>query len=357
MAIAIFFLLGFGLTASENVSIGTPGGVHENAPYRDRFRDHVAHAFLSVRDHRVRRQRDRSRRHERLRADRPRDLGHRTATSCSAAFVGGLIVAWLGYLAIPLGMFAGSIMPWVDPETIGPQILAYYLWPFLLFAIPNIFLMSALLFALATTLRSMMASYIGAVVLVIGYLITTSILGPKIEYRDDLRAVRAAWHRRACGTATRYWTQSEMNSRLVDLAGTLLFNRVFAIVLGLLFLGFTLWRFSMTERAPSKRRLRKLAKREARAAKIAAVAPVARWRQRRCSRRPAVALDAIHDSAAGRGSPGADQPRPDRPDAVRDRQHRRCSCGSASRSTGRPDHPTLPATITGLTVGFSDRSC
>src|SRR4029453_19429596 len=33
VAIAIFFLLGFGLTASENVSIGTPGTVHENAPY------------------------------------------------------------------------------------------------------------------------------------------------------------------------------------------------------------------------------------------------------------------------------------------------------------------------------------
>ena len=33
VAIAIFFLLGFGITASENVSIGTPGAVHENAPY------------------------------------------------------------------------------------------------------------------------------------------------------------------------------------------------------------------------------------------------------------------------------------------------------------------------------------
>ena len=32
VAIAIFFLLGFGLTASENVQIGTGGGVHENAP-------------------------------------------------------------------------------------------------------------------------------------------------------------------------------------------------------------------------------------------------------------------------------------------------------------------------------------
>ncbi|MGH6706269.1 MAG: hypothetical protein ACREB1_05610, partial [Sphingomicrobium sp.] len=33
VSIAIFFLLGFGLSASENVSIGTPGAVHENAPY------------------------------------------------------------------------------------------------------------------------------------------------------------------------------------------------------------------------------------------------------------------------------------------------------------------------------------
>ena len=33
VAVAIFFLMGFGITASENVSIGTPGGVHENAPY------------------------------------------------------------------------------------------------------------------------------------------------------------------------------------------------------------------------------------------------------------------------------------------------------------------------------------
>jgi hypothetical protein len=33
VAIAIFFLLGFGLTASENVSIGTPGSVHENSPF------------------------------------------------------------------------------------------------------------------------------------------------------------------------------------------------------------------------------------------------------------------------------------------------------------------------------------
>ena len=350
VAIAIFFLLGFGLTASENVSIGTPGGVHQNAPFAIAFATtlltlfylFVITAFVAnaiVRD------------------DTSGFAPIVRATSVSARdivlgrFGGGLVVAWLGYLAVPLGMFAGSIMPWVDKETIGPQILGFYLWPFLLFAIPNILMMSALLFALATTLRSMMASYIGAVALVFGYLITTSILGPKVEYRH----IFARFEPLGVGAlrdTTRYWTQSEMNNKLVDLAGTVLFNRGLAIVLGLLFLGFTLWRFSMTERAPSKRRLRKLAKREARAAKVAAVAPLldggnviarevrpSRWTQfmtrlrvevRQVLTSPGLivlSLFAIGNTAV--------------------------FLWLGQSTYGTPEHPTLSATITGLMVGFS----
>ncbi|MGC1470893.1 MAG: hypothetical protein WA793_16065, partial [Sphingorhabdus sp.] len=33
VSLFLFFLLGFGVTASENVSMGTPGTVHENAPF------------------------------------------------------------------------------------------------------------------------------------------------------------------------------------------------------------------------------------------------------------------------------------------------------------------------------------
>ena len=268
VSIAIFFLLGFGLTASENVSIGTPGGVHENAPNAvavatsvfSLFYLFVITAFVAnaiVRD------------------DTSGFAPIVRATSVTARqivigrFLGGLIVALLGYLAIPVGMWAGSIMPWVDPETVGPQVAAYYFWPFLIFAIPNIFLMCAVLFALATLLRSMMAAYMSAIVLVMGYLITSSVFGPKIEYRETL----ARWEPLGTGAlqeATRYWTQSELNSRLVELSGAMLFNRVLAVVLGLLFLGLTLWRFSMTERAPSRRKLRRLAKRQAREASLAA---------------------------------------------------------------------------------------
>ena len=175
VAIAIFFLMGFGLTASANVSIGTPGGVHKNAANAIAFATaifslfyvFVVTAFVA---------------NAIIRDDASGFAPIVRATSVTARqilagrFLGGLLIAWLGYLALPLGMLMGSLMPWVDPETIGPQVFAYYGWPFLILALPNIFLLCAVLFSLATMLRSMMAAYIGAIVLVMGYLIITGIL-------------------------------------------------------------------------------------------------------------------------------------------------------------------------------------
>ena len=187
-------------------------------------------------------------------------------------FLGGVVIAWLGYLAVPLGMAIGAAMPWVDPETVGPQRLSYYAWNFAIFAIPNIFLTSAILFALATSLRSMMASYIGAVLLVMGYLVTSSIVGQKLEYRETFAKFEPLGTG-ALRETTRYWTQADLNSRLVDFSGPILFSRVLAVALGIAFLALTLWRFSMAERAPSKRKIRRLAKRQAKEAKAAALAP------------------------------------------------------------------------------------
>ena len=272
VSMAIFFLLGFGLTASENVSIGTPGTVHENSPFAIavatalfvQFYLFVTTAFVA---------------NALVRDDNSGFAPIVRATSVTAKqivlgrFMGGLFIAAVGYLAIPLGMLFGSLMPWVDPETLGPQKLEYYAWNFVLFGLPNVFLTSALLFGLATLTRSMMASYIGAVVLVMSYLITVSIVGQNIEYRDAF----ALWEplgNGAISEVTRYWTTSEMNGRLIPFEGVVLLNRLIAVGLGLLVLGFTLWRFRLTERAPSKRKIRKLAKRQEREARAAAIQPV-----------------------------------------------------------------------------------
>jgi ABC-2 type transport system permease protein len=273
VSVAIFFLLGFGIAASSNVSIGTPGAVHENSPFAvtialalfGLFYLFVITSFVAnavVRD-------DVTGFGPMIRAT---PVGR--TSFLAGRFTGGLVIATLGYLAIPLGIAAGAAMPWVDPETVGPGGFAAYAWPFLIIAIPNLILSSALLFSLATITRSMLASYIGVLVLVIGYSIATGVLAAEPDYQDAL----ARFEPMGIGAifeVSRYWTAAEMNSKLVPLEGNLLINRLVALGFAALFLAIAWARFSMTERAPSRWRQRRLAKQTARAAKAEAVpAPV-----------------------------------------------------------------------------------
>jgi ABC-2 type transport system permease protein len=272
VSVGVFFLFGFGLTASENVSFGAPGSVQENSPYAIAtalavftfFYLFVITSFVAnaiVRDD----------------ATGYGPIIRSTSVSKTdfvlGRFLGGLLIALLGYLAVPLGMGLGVMMPWVDPETIGPGGLANYSWHYLILAVPNIALASAFLFALATSLRSMMATYIGVIIFFIGYLIATSILGPRPEYQAIL-AKFEPFGTSALSEATRYWTAADMNSRLVPLSGNMLFNRILACAAALGLIAVTTWRFSMAERPPSKRRLRKLSKAKAIEAKAAAIRPL-----------------------------------------------------------------------------------
>ncbi|WP_027442695.1 ABC transporter permease/M1 family aminopeptidase [Erythrobacter cryptus] len=271
VALAIFFLLGFGLAASDNVSVGTPGAVHENAPFAITFALGVMATFYLfvitafvanavVRD-------DTTGFGPMIRAT---PVGR--TSFLAGRFLGGLAIALIGYLAVPLGIAVGAAMPWVDPETVGPAGLGTYAWPFLVIAVPNIILSSALLFSLATLTRSMLASYLGVLVLVMGYLVIGAVLGADPSYQDEVARFEPLGVG-ALGEATRYWTAAEMNTRAIPLEGNLLFNRLFALGLSALFLGLAWWRFSMTERAPSRWRQRRLAREAARSEDAATAAP------------------------------------------------------------------------------------
>ena len=267
----IFFLIGFGMSASDNVSFGTPGSVHENSPFTvtlamavlGTFYLFVITSFVAnavVRD-------DVTGFGPMIRAT---PVGR--SSFLAGRFLGGLVIAVLGYLAVPIGIALGSAMPWVDPETVGPGGLMTYAWPFLIIAIPNLILSSALLFSLATVTRSMLASYIGVLVLVMGYLTVNVVLSAEPSYQDVIARYEPLGVG-AIGEISRYWTAAEMNSRAIPFTGNLLFNRVFVLALSAVFFGFAWLRFSMSERAPSRRQQRRLARKAARAAKAESVPP------------------------------------------------------------------------------------
>ncbi|WP_244970508.1 ABC transporter permease/M1 family aminopeptidase [Novosphingobium aerophilum] len=288
VSVAIFFLLGFGLSASSNVSVGVPPSVHENSPFAvtialgilSLFYLFVITSFVAnavVRD-------DVTGFGPMIRAT---PVGR--SSFLAGRFVGGLGIAVLGYAAVPLGIAVGAAMPWVDPETVGPGGLATYLWPFLVIAIPNLILSSALLFSLATLTRSMLASYIGVLILVMGYLTVASVVGSEPQYQT----AGARFEPMAMGAiseATRYWTAADMNTRLIPLEGNLLINRLISLAWSALFLGIAWARFSMTERAPSRWRQRRLARQARRGAAAARVPPRSLTRPARRSFGPAHAM-------------------------------------------------------------------
>lgn len=258
VAVGIFFLLGFGVTASENVNFGTPGALNENSPFTigivlavfGIFYQFVTTSFVAnaiVRDD--------------ISGFGP--IVHSTRITKTplilGRFIGGFLIATLGYLSVPVGMMLGVEMPWVDPESAGPNGIGKYLWQFGVVAVPNIFVSCAFLLALATGFRSMLASYVGVVLFLMGYTVTLLLIGNKPEWLDAFAKFELLGFG-AIQEMTRYWTTAELNSRLFPLAGNFLINRLFLLALGTVTLAATIWRFSFSERPPSKRKLRKLAR-------------------------------------------------------------------------------------------------
>jgi ABC-2 type transport system permease protein len=265
----LFFLLTFGAMTVEQIQIGSGGNIHRNAPVAmvqiegilSLFFMFVTTAFVAnvvVRD-------DESGFGSIVRSTRVSRFDY-----LIARFLGAFLAAAVAFLAIPLAVWFGSLMPWVDPETLGPNYLGAYAWAYFVIALPNVFLTSAIFFAVATMTRSMMYSYLGVLVFLVAYFVVTGIIRSKPELRD-LGGYVEPFGLAAFGNATRYWTASERNTGLPPFEGILLANRLIWIAVGLLTVAFAYSRFSFAERGVSRRKLRRQAKK---AARLAATPPM-----------------------------------------------------------------------------------
>ncbi|HWO08915.1 MAG TPA: M1 family aminopeptidase [Polyangiaceae bacterium] len=168
------------------------------------------------------------------------------------SYLGGRFVGALGFMAllftsIGLGLWVGSLMPFLDRSLFGPNRLDYYAWPYLVSVLPNLLLTGAIFFSLAALLRSMTPVYVAGVVLLVGYLMTAALFADPED--RALAAMVDPLGSRACDLATRYWTASERNTLLVPLKGALLQNRGLwlGFALGLLAWAFRRYRFGQVE--------------------------------------------------------------------------------------------------------------
>ncbi|TCN90334.1 M1 family aminopeptidase [Shewanella fodinae] len=157
-------------------------------------------------------------------------------------FIGSYLVVLAVFAFVPLAMWLGSYMPWVDASRFGPNHLQYYLVPFLTLSMPTLLLLSALFYAMASRFRSLMGLYLTAVILFVLYNLSGE-MASQPQYRN-IAAILDPFGLRAFSDVARYWTMSEKNTLVAGLHGVLLLNRVLWLVVALALLLLSgIWRY------------------------------------------------------------------------------------------------------------------
>lgn len=252
VAAVLFLLMTFGAMASESVQIGAGGNIHKNSPVAltqvqgilGLFFMFVTTAFVAnvvVRD-------DETGFGPIVRSTpitRFQYLGGR--------FAGAIAAATLAFLFIPLGLWIGSLMPWVDAETLGPNRLSYYAYGLFVFGIPNLIVTGAIFFAAATLTRSMMWTYVAVIVFFLAWLVLNGVAQAKPELRDTVALIEP-FGLPAFGNAIRYWTSAERNIGLPAIEGAILINRLIWLAIASLFLALAIARYRFAEPGLSKKK-------------------------------------------------------------------------------------------------------
>jgi len=242
IGVIIFGLFSFGVTTVSQISIGLGPNDDRNGPFAlalghltfSLFYMFIITAFVSnvvVRD-------DETGFGPILRATRINKFDY-----LIGRFSGAFAAAALAFLIVPLGVFIGSFMPWVDAEMLGPNQLGAYVFSYFVLALPTLFMTAALFFALATVTRSMMWTYVGTIAFVVIYLAANVALD-KPEFEKTV-ALFDPLGMSAYALITKYWTNAERNTLIPAVEGALLWSRLLTISLGFGFLAaaFALFRF------------------------------------------------------------------------------------------------------------------
>lgn len=162
-------------------------------------------------------------------------------------FTGSTAIALIPMLGVSLGILLAPLMPWTEPHRFGPISWGAHLWGVLVFTIPNTFLISSLMFAVAVLTRNSMASFLSAILMLVAY----GIAGSALEDLDSERlgALLDPFGIRAFAIETKYWTLSDRQTQYLTFAGNIGLNRILWTAVGAVIFLLSAMRFSFAERS------------------------------------------------------------------------------------------------------------
>ncbi len=258
----IFFfinaLLVFFAVASDNVSIGGGvGNIHKNAPYVIEMYYAVMStigllmttAFMNAT------------------ANRDFQYGmHQFIFSSPikksdyffGKFIGAAIVSVIPMLGVSLGLLLGPVLAQVfdmaPAERFGPIVWAGHFYGILAFAIPNVIIAGVLLYGLAIIFRSSIVSFIGSMLILVFYAVSTGFT--RDIQKEWLANILDPFGSRPFSVMTKYLTVAEKNTQAVSLHDGLLYNRLIWLAFALLILFVIYARFSFNTKKEKVKKIK-----------------------------------------------------------------------------------------------------
>ena len=146
-------------------------------------------------------------------------------------FVAAFAIALLAFSGYLFGMILATFLPGLNPFAIGAFRPEAYAVSYLIFTIPNLFIVSAIAFLIAAKTRSLVITYAGAIVLVMVYLASLMMVGTEVINFEQysLWAILDPFGFHALQEATSTWTVEQHNTLMPALTPLLIGNRLFWI--------------------------------------------------------------------------------------------------------------------------------
>jgi ABC-2 type transport system permease protein len=164
-----------------------------------------------------------------------------------AKFFAGIFVVNTIVLIIALGIGTGFILPGTNQDIVGSFDLKSYLDIYLIYILPNMLFIGAIVFGIVTFTRNISAGFITVLIILI-------LQGLLVSLFDDpekrfFAAILDPFGDSAIQYYTRYWTVSEQNELHLPIKEVLIYNRLLWSGIGLLIFGTIYKVFSFSQNA------------------------------------------------------------------------------------------------------------
>jgi ABC-2 type transport system permease protein len=238
---AIMFLLCFAAVTSDVVQIGgAVGQVKENAPIVIAQMILIMSVFFTLISSAI------------MGVAVLRDFEHNTEAILFSTpikkfnylmgrFWGSFVVLLLVATSLPIAFMIGDIWPTREADRLLPFNLITYWQPFFLFVVPNMFFTGAIFFASGALSRKSIVIYTQGILLLVLYLASQSML--RDLEQKEIASMIDPFGVRAFNFYTEYWTPGERNTLQIPLDGSILYNRLIWMGVGVLILVITHFAF------------------------------------------------------------------------------------------------------------------